>query len=454
MADHIKKIHFVGIGGSGMNGIAEIFINMGYKVSGSDMKESETTNRIKSMGGKIFIGHDGKNVDGAQVVVYSNAVPDTNPELLAARKMQIPVIPRAVMLNEVMRLKNGIAIAGSHGKTTTTSMLAEIFEEAGLDPTFIVGGLVKSKGAHAKAGMGKYVIAEACEAYGSFLHLNPVIAGVTNIDNDHMDYYKRMDALKDAFVTFINKVPFYGKAYLNGDDPNVRAIEKEIYVKKYFYGFDKSNDLYARNVKLNGFSQTFEVVQGKKDLGVFTLNIPGRHNVSNALLCISIALGEGIKKETIKRALKKFENVQRRFNVYKNKKFTIVDDYAHHPAEITKVLETARKVCSKKVIAVFQPHLFSRTQLLYRDFAKALELADVVVLDNIYPSRETSIPGVTSQLIADAMAEDGYKAVTYEKTWESIVYKVMENVKPGDFVFLLGAGNINQLRKQIERETE
>lgn len=453
MAETVKRIHFVGVGGSGMNGLAEIFINMGYKVSGSDAKESDTTLRIKSMGGKVFLEHDKKNVKNAQVLVYSNAVPETNPEITEARRMKIPVIPRAVMLNEVMRLKKGVAIAGSHGKTTTTSMLAGIFEEAGLDPTFVVGGLVKSKGAHAKAGKGEYVIAEACEAFGSFLHLNPVICGVTNIDNDHMDYYKRMDNLKQAFVQFINKTPFFGAAYLNGDDKNVRDIESEIYVKKVFFGTKRDNDVVISNIKVKGFSQAFEITFENKKLGVFKLNIPGSHNVMNAALCISIAYGQGIKPAVIKKALAKFQNVQRRFNVYPNKLFTVVDDYAHHPAEIAKTLETARVVAGKKkVIAVFQPHLFSRTQFHYPEFAKSLSLADTVVLDSIYPSREAPVPGVTSQLILDAMKESGYKNVYYEKNWEAIVNRVMGIVKKGDYVMLMGAGNVNQLQKLLERE--
>ncbi|HPI04116.1 MAG TPA: UDP-N-acetylmuramate--L-alanine ligase, partial [Candidatus Goldiibacteriota bacterium] len=416
---------------------------------------SDTTQRIKSMGGKVFIGHDKKNVKGAQVLVYSNAVPETNPEITQARSMKIPVIPRAVMLNEVMRLKKGIAIAGSHGKTTTTSMLAEIFETAGLDPTFVVGGLVKSKGAHAKAGKGEYVIAEACEAFGSFLHLNPVICGVTNIDNDHMDYYKRMDALKQAFVQFINKTPFFGAAYLNGDDKNVRDIEGEIYVKKLFYGMGRENDIVVSNIRAKGFSQTFEMSFEGKKLGTFKLNVPGSHNVMNAALCASIAYGQGIKPAVIKKALASFQNVQRRFNVFKNKMFTVVDDYAHHPAEIAKTLETARTVAGKKkVIAVFQPHLFSRTQYHYPDFAKSLSAADAVILDNIYPSREAPVPGVTSQLISDAMTESGYKNVYYEKNWEAVTNRVMSIVKKGDYVMLMGAGNVNQIRKLLEREAE
>lgn len=451
MAEKVKNIHFIGIGGSGMNGIAEIFINMGYKVSGSDIKESETTERIRKMGGRVFIGHDAKNVKGAQCVVYSNAVPVTNPEMIKAREMKIPVISRAVMLNEVMRLKTGIAIAGSHGKTTTTSMLAEIFEEAGLDPTFIVGGLVKSKGAHAKAGRGKYVIAEACEAFGSFLHLNPVICGVTNIDNDHMDYYKRMDALKDAFINFINKTPFFGRAYLNGDDANIRSIENEIYVKKIFYGREKGNDVVVSGIKQRGLGQDFYVSYFGKKLGKFSLAIPGEHNVLNATLCIAIAYGEGIGTSVIKRALKKFENVQRRFNIFKNKMFTVVDDYAHHPMEIEKVLQTARTIAGKKkIIAVFQPHLFSRTQLLYREFAKALAIADYVIVDNIYPSREAPVPGVTSQLISDEMKANGFSNVWQEKDWNAVADRVMSIVKPGDYVFLMGAGNVNNIRKILE----
>jgi UDP-N-acetylmuramate--alanine ligase len=451
MRNDVKNMHFIGIGGSGMNGLAEIFINLGYNVTGSDMKESENTRRIEKIGGKIFIGHSESNVKGADLAVYSNAVPETNPEIMRARKMKIPVLPRAVMLDEVMHLKYGIAIAGSHGKTTTTSMLATIFMEAKLDPTYIVGGVVKSGGVHARAGKGRYVIAEACEAFGSFLHLNPVIAGVTNIDNDHLDYYKKMDALKEAFVNFINKVPFYGAAYLNGDDLNIKSIKDEVIVKAVYFGFDRSNDIYAANVHFKGFTQRFTVIYHGKNLGLFELNIPGRHNVQNSLMAIAIALDTGIKAAVIKRGLKKFKNVKRRFNLYKMKNFTLIDDYAHHPMEVLKVLETGREMTKGKVIAVFQPHLFSRTQQLYKEFARALSTADMVILDKIYPAREAPIIGVTSALIFDAMKESGYKNVFTESEWGSISDRLRRSVKKGDMVFLMGAGNINELRSEIEK---
>jgi len=453
MQKRVKHIYFVGIGGAGMNGIAEVFLNMGYKVSGSDIKESENTSRIKKLGGRIFIGHDAKNVKGADVVVYSNAVSETNVELTEARNQKIPVVPRSVMLDEIMRLKYGIAIAGSHGKTTITSMLASIFEEAKLDPTYIVGGVVRAKGSHAKAGRGKYVIAEACEAFGSFLKLNPVIVGVTNIDNDHMDYYKKMDSLKEAFVRFINNIPFYGTAYLNGDDPNVRSIQSDVFVRTVFFGFDKTNDVYAENIKTDNFNlkQSYDVVYRNKKLGRFVLGIPGRHNIQNSLMAIAISVDSGIKLNVIKKALRNFENVQRRFNVYKQKSYTIIDDYAHHPMEIRKVLETGREIAKNKVIVIFQPHLFSRTRLLYKDFASALSLADVVILDNIYPAREAPIPGVTPALIKDYMSAGGFKNVYYEQDWESIINRLKRFVDKNDIVFILGAGNIYEIRKEIEK---
>ncbi|MFP4465568.1 MAG: UDP-N-acetylmuramate--L-alanine ligase [Candidatus Goldiibacteriota bacterium] len=452
MTEKIKRIHFIGIGGAGMNGIAEIFINMGYKVSGSDIKNSSNTRRIKRLGGIVYNGHNGKNVKKADVVVYSNAVPDTNPEILEAKKMKIPVLPRAVMLDEILRLKTGIAIAGSHGKTTTTSMLANIFEEAKKDPTYIVGGVVKAKGVHAKAGKGRYVIAEACEAYGSFLHLNPVIAGVTNIDNDHMDFYKKMDALKEAFVNFINKIPFYGMAYLNGDDRNIRSILDDVFVRHYLYGFSKKNDMYAADLKMSGLTQTFDIYEKGSKFGSFELDIPGKYNVMNALCAIAIAHGAGIKPDVIKKALKNFRNVQRRFNVYKNRNFTIVDDYAHHPVEIRKVLEAGREVAGGKVIAVFQPHLFSRTKQMYKEFAEALSAADCVILDDIYPAREKPMPGVSSSLISDLMKAKGFKKVYYDKGGKKITDRLKKTVNKGDFIFLLGAGNINEMRKIIEKE--
>ncbi len=453
MLGEIKRIHFIGVGGAGMNGLAEIFINLGYKVSGSDMKQSENTDRIKSLGGKILIGHDAKNVKGAQIAVYSNAVPDTNPEVMKAREMKIPVIPRAVMLDEVMRLKYGIAIAGSHGKTTTTSMTAGIFEEAKLHPTYIVGGIVKAGGVHAKAGKGRYVIAEACEAFGSFLHLNPVIAAVTNIDNDHMDYYKKMDALKDAFVTFINKVPFYGVAYLNGDDENVRSILDRIHCRRVMFGEGAHNDVRVSNIKAKGFSQSFDVTVSGRKAGVFTIPVPGRHNVLNALAAVAISLDSGIKPAVIKKALAKFRNVKRRFDVYHAGGVTIIDDYAHHPVEIEKVLKAARTISGrKKITAVFQPHLYSRTQQLYKEFAAALSLADSVVIDRLYPSREAAVPGVSSALITDTMKSNGYKNVYQEKSWEDMALRVKSLVKKGGLVILMGAGNITNFRKDLEKE--
>lgn len=453
MMGEIKRIHFIGVGGAGMNGLAEIFINLGYSVSGSDMKQSENTDRIKSLGGRVFIGHDAKNVRNAQIAVYSNAVPDTNPEVMRAREMKIPVLPRAVMLDEVMRLKYGIAIAGSHGKTTTTSMTARIFEEAKLHPTYIVGGIVKAGGVHAKAGKGKYVIAEACEAFGSFLHLNPVIAAVTNIDNDHMDYYKKMDALKDAFVTFINKVPFYGVSYLNGDDANVQSILDRIHCRRVMFGEGSHNDVRAVNIKAKGFSQSFDIfVSGKKVLNC-VIPVPGRHNVANALTACAIALDAGIKPAVIKKAMLKFRNVRRRFDVYHAAGVTIIDDYAHHPVEIEKVLKAARSIAGKnKITAVFQPHLFSRTQQLYKEFAAALSLADSVVVDKIYPAREAPVPGVTSALITDTMKNSGYKDVYQEKSWEEMALRVKSLVKKGHFVVLMGAGTITNFRKELEKE--
>lgn len=451
MQKQVKHLHFVGIGGAGMNGIAEVFLNLGYKITGSDIKESENTVRIGKLGGKIFLGHDAKNINGADIVVYSNAIAETNPELVEARKQKIPVVPRAVMLDEIMRLKYGIAIAGSHGKTTTTSLLATIFEVAKLDPTYIVGGVVKAKGTHAKVGKSKYVIAEACEAFGSFLKLNPVIIGVTNIDNDHMDYYKKMDSLKEAFVRFINNIPFYGTAYLNGDDLNIRSIQSDVFVRTVFYGFEKSNDIYAENIKTTHFMQSFNVVYKKKNLGRFILGIPGKHNIHNSLMAIAISYDIGIKLNIIKKALKKFKNVKRRFDIFRQKNYTIIDDYAHHPMEIRKVLETGREIARNKIIVIFQPHLYSRTQLLYKEFASALSMADVVILDKIYPSREAPIPGVTSDLIKDCMFESGFKNVYCETNWDLIIERLKKVIDKNDIVFILGAGNIYEIRKEIEK---
>jgi UDP-N-acetylmuramate--alanine ligase len=454
MEKNIKHIHFIGVGGAGMNGLAEVFLNMGYKISGSDIKSSENTERIKKLGGKIFIGHNEKNIKNADIVVYSNAVPDTNPEIIAAKKMRIPVIPRAAMLNEVLRFKTGIAIAGSHGKTTTTSMVAHIFEVAKKSPTYIVGGVVKTGGVHAKAGKGKYVIVEACEAYGSFLYLDPVIAAVTNIDNDHLDYYKNMDNLKEAFKNFINRIPFYGVAYLNGDDINIKSISNDILRKKIFFGFNKENDIYAKNIKIKGFIQLFDVIYDKKKLGRFELEIPGRHNILNALVAIAISYDLGIKVDKIKSALKSFRNVKRRFNIHNINGYTIIDDYAHHPSEIEKVLITGREIARKnqRIITIFQPHLFTRTQLLYKEFAEALSLSDFVILDKIYPAREVPIPSVSSKLIYDYMKELKFNNVFYFTDWLEIIDKLKTIITKKDIVFILGAGNIIEILDLMKRE--
>lgn len=454
MKKNIKHIHFIGIGGTGMNGLAEIFLNMGYKISGSDINSSENTERIRKLGGKIFIGHNEKNIENADIVVYSNAISDTNPEILSAKKMRIPVIPRAAMLNEVLRFKTGIAIAGSHGKTTTTSMVAHIFESAKKSPTYIVGGVVKTGGRHAKAGKGKYVIVEACEAYGSFLYLNPVIVAITNIDNDHLDYYKNMDNLKEAFKNFVNKIPFYGIVYLNGDDINIKSISNDILRKKVFFGFNKENDIFAYNIKIKGFTQSFDVVYNKKKLGRFELEIPGRHNILNALVAIAISYDVGIKVNKIKKSLRNFKNVKRRFNIHNISGYTVIEDYAHHPSEIKKVLITGREISRKnqRIITIFQPHLFTRTQLLYKDFAKALSLSDFVILDKIYPAREVPIPSVSSKLIYDYMKELKFNNVFYFTDWSEIIAKLKDIVTKKDIICVLGAGNIIEILDLMKKE--
>ena len=310
---------------------------------------------------------------------------------------------------------------------------------------------MKTGGVHARAGKGRYVIAEACEAFGSFLHLNPVIVGVTNIDNDHMDYYKKMDALKEAFVNFINKVPFYGVAYLNGDDENIKSIKDEIFVRSVYFGFNKTNDIYAYNVHFKGFKQRFSVIYRGKKLGVFELNIPGKHNVQNSLMAIAISVDTGIKTAVIKKGLEKFKNVKRRFNIFKMKNFTLIDDYAHHPVEVMKVLETGKEMSKGRVIAIFQPHLFSRTKLLFKEFAKSLAVADIVIVDKIYPAREAPIVGVTSAMITDEMKENNFKNAYYETEWGAISERLRKIVKKGDMVLLMGAGNIYELRSEIEK---
>ncbi|HCL57363.1 MAG TPA: UDP-N-acetylmuramate--L-alanine ligase [Spirochaetia bacterium] len=448
-----KKIHFIGIGGIGMSGIAEVLVNMGYSISGSDLKQSELTDRLKKMGVKVSIGHAEENVSDVDVVVYSNAVPEDNPEIIEARKKSIPIIPRAEMLNELLRIKKGIGIAGTHGKTTTTSMVSFILNDAGWDPTMIIGGVLNTIKSNARMGKGDYLVYEACEAFGSIHYFHGEIVCITNIDKDHMEYYKSLKKLKEAFLSYINRIPFYGFAVLNGDDKNIKTLIPKIGKKYFLFGLDPSNHVYAYDIKKDNFSTVFKVSFMGKPLGEFKLNVPGIHNVYNALAAITIAINLGITKSHIEKSLIQFVNANRRFQfIGEENNITVVDDYAHHPTEIAATIDAGKQLVNgkiKRVITLFQPHLYSRTQLLYKSFAEALSKSDYTLLTEIYPARELPIEGVSSKLIVESFKRRGYKNYFYCPLFDDVLERLVSFLKPGDLVITMGAGNVNTLAPLI-----
>lgn len=443
MKSKIKKIHMVGIGGSGMNGIAEVLINLGYEVSGSDLVRSPVLERLETLGATVFTGHAAEHVCDAQVVVRSSAVRDNNPELVEARELGVPIIPRAEMLAELMRLKTGVAVAGTHGKTTTTSLLATIFMEAQLDPTVIIGGRLNAYGANAMLGQGAYLIAEADESDGSFLCLLPLLSVVTNVDADHLDFYKGLDEIRDSFVTFMNSVPFYGLNVVCGDDPGVQSILPRIRRPVLTYGFGPDNALRAEVITCEGGSR-FRVYRDDALWGEVSLAHPGRHNVLNALAAIGVAEEAGVSKEDIIRGLGAFAGVGRRFE-HKGERngVLVVDDYGHHPTEIAATLETA-KACypDRRLVVAFQPHRFSRTQALFGEFSKVFEPADQLLLTEIYPASEAPIPGVSGQSLAQAVRQVSSTPVNFYENFDELSAGLDEILLPGDLFLTLGAGSI------------
>ncbi|HZN52553.1 MAG TPA: UDP-N-acetylmuramate--L-alanine ligase [Methylomirabilota bacterium] len=451
MFKRYQQIHFVGIGGSGMSGIAEILLNLGYRVTGSDQKRNDAVERLAELGAKVFIGHAATNVEGAHVVVYSSAVSRENVEVQAARQQQIPAIPRAEMLAELMRLKYGIAIAGTHGKTTTTSMVGAVLAEGRYDPTIVVGGRVTSLGSNARLGQGEFLVAEADESDGSFLKLAPTIAVVTTIDAEHLDHYGNLDAIRDAFVAFVNRVPFYGSAVLCLDEPNIQRLIPRIEKRIVTYGLESGADLVARRVRLTGMTSRFEVFHRLSLLGELTLRIPGRHNVLNALAVVGVGLDLEIPFAAIQKALAGFSGVQRRFQVLGSAGgVTVVDDYGHHPTEIAAVLNAARDGRPSRIVAVFQPHRFSRTRDLLDEFGPALALADEVVLLDIYAAGEPPIPGVTLDTLAAALRRD-VKSLHVVADFDQAASAIGRLSRPGDVVVTLGAGSIGTLPERILR---
>jgi UDP-N-acetylmuramate--alanine ligase len=456
MFKRYQQIHFVGIGGVGMSGIAEILVNLGYRVTGSDQRRQEAIERLEQLGVKVFMGHEAAHVEGAHVVVYSSAVSRDNAEVQAARQRGIPTIPRAEMLAELMRLKYGIAVAGTHGKTTTTSMVGAVLAEGRYDPTIVVGGRVASLGANARLGQGEYLVAEADESDGSFLKLAPTIAVVTTIDAEHLDHWGTLDAIREAFLAFVNKVPFYGSAVLCLDQPNIQALIPRVEKRVVTYGLESNADLVGRRLTLSGLTSRFEVCQRDTLLGECTLQVPGRHNVLNALAAIGVGLDLEIPFITIQRALAGFSGVQRRFQVRGQAGgLTVVDDYGHHPAEIRATLAAAKAGFDCRVVTVFQPHRYTRTLHLMSEFQTAFNQADVLVVMDIYAAGEPVIPGVSAAELADGIRAHGHRDVTYLGNDRQRILDHLVNVtRPGDLVLTLGAGDVGQLGPELLRRLE
>ena len=442
------RIHFVGIGGIGMSGIAEVLVNLGYAVSGSDQKESDTTRRLGELGAVITVGHRAEHIGSADVVVISSAVPASNPEVQEARRRGVPVIPRAEMLAELMRMKYGIAVAGSHGKTTTTSLVATVLHAAGLDPTAVIGGKLPSLGSNARLGQGEFLVAEADESDGSFMKLTPTVAVVTNIDPEHLDHYGTLEALKRTFVDFINKVPFYGLAVLCGDHPEVRSILPLVGKRHVTYGLSGGADYSASEVRFDGLRSRFVATRrtpsGRYEaLAEVALAMPGIHNVQNSLSVLAVADFLGVPIATTCAALSGFQGVGRRFTVRGEAGgVMVVDDYGHHPAEIRATLAGARAGFSRRVVAAFQPHRYTRTRDLMGDFARAFHEADEVVVTDIYPGGEEPIPGVTAEALVRLMREAGHPAVHFVPRRADVAATVGPLLHPGDIFITLGAGDV------------
>ncbi len=446
----IRSIHFVGIGGIGMSGIAEVLLAHGFEVSGSDQREGEITKRLAGQGAKIHVGHRAQNVQQADVVVFSSAVPRDNPELVEARERGVPVIPRAEMLAELMRLKDGIAIAGSHGKTTTTSLVATVLRAAELDPTVIIGGKLNQLGTSAARGQGQLLVAEADESDGSFLHLTPTIAVITNIDAEHLDHYPDHEAIKDAFVAFANRVPFYGLVVACLDHAHVQSILPRIEKRVATYGLSAQADYRAQRPELIGLSTRFEVLRRGEPMGSFEVRMPGIHNVLNALAVIAVADEVGVDPAVLREALRTFEGVQRRFTIVGEVNgITVVDDYAHHPAEVQATLEAARRAYNRRIVVAFQPHRYTRTHHLFGELTRAFNAADVVFLTDVYSAGEAPIPGADSAHLVQAMRQHGHRDVHHVAQRTDLVAALTGKLLPGDVVVTMGAGSITQTGPEL-----
>jgi UDP-N-acetylmuramate--alanine ligase len=448
---NFQRIHLVGIGGSGMSGIAEVLLSSGYAVSGSDLKATSITERLRNLGATIQEGHAPDNIHGAHVVVVSSAVAPDNVEISEAHRLKIPVIPRAEMLAELMRLKYGIAVAGAHGKTTTTSMTAAVLAAAGLDPTFVVGGRVNHAGANARVGQGEYMVVEADESDRSFLLLAPVIAVVTTIDREHMGQYNSLEEIQETFLQFINRVPFDGSVVLCLDEPNVQAILARVNRPVLTYGTSSQADLVIADVQLKGLASEFRLKFRGEDLGMFELpSPPGIHNVRNAAAAAAVGLVLNVPPELIRDGLESFSGVARRFEIKgKFNGVTLIDDYGHHPAEIRATLEAARGCGFKRLLALFQPHRYSRTQYLWDDFRSSFNQADVVVITDIYAAGEAPLAGITGEKLSEAISAAGHKNVVYSSTLQGGIEFMLRESRPGDAVMTIGAGSVGRVTEEL-----
>ncbi len=461
MKHKIQHIHFVGIGGSGMSGIAEVLANQGYRVSGSDLADSAATRRLAKLGIAIALGHSAANIAGADAVVVSTAVRADNPEVVAAREALIPVVPRALMLAELMRLKQGIAVAGTHGKTTTTSLIASVLAEGGLDPTFVIGGRLNSAGANARLGHGEFLVAEADESDASFLHLQPVIAVVTNIDADHMETYGHdFNRLKQAFVDFLQHLPFYGVAVLCADDANLREIMPRVSKQIVRYGLDAQANVRAENVVATGGQMRFDCVRENGSISRFpvTVNLPGRHNVLNALAAIAVATEVGVADEAIVRALAEFKGVGRRFQRYGEiplaggGSFTLIDDYGHHPAEMQATLAAARGAFpGRRLVLAFQPHRFTRTRDCFEDFVKVLSGVDGLLLAEVYAAGEAPIVAADSRSLLRAIRVAGRIEPRFVDDINDMPGAILDAARDGDVVITMGAGSIGAVPGKLQK---
>ncbi len=456
MLGKIRKIHFVGIGGIGMSGIAEVLLNLGFQVSGSDQKATPVTERLATLGAKVFEGHAASHASEAQVVVVSSAVRADNPEILEAQRRQVPVIPRAEMLAELMRMKFNVAVAGAHGKTTVTSMIAVMTAEAKLDPTAVIGGRLDVFGSSARLGKSDLMVVEADESDRSFLYLLPSIAVVTNIDREHLDHYRDLDEIAAAFVSFMNKVPFYG-AVVACFDPPWRAVLQtlipQLRRRVVTYGIEAGADVQGRIRELNSAGSVFDVVVKGKDLGVFSIPVPGRHNVQNALATLAVGLELDLTAEQIRHGLERFRAADRRFQIKAEVDgITIVDDYGHHPTEIRATLDAARLRGAKRIIAIFQPHRYTRTKFLLDELAGSFAGCDRVYVLDIYAASEPPIPGVSSERLVGRMHELGVDTARYAPSDERVLEEIVSDARPGDLIITIGAGSVWKIGEAVAKE--